>query len=195
MVKYIEKGPKIFKNKFNAQTSLFKAWFHNYYNFKDIRERLKINSNFRKWEKVHFYFKDYKPEVIWSSGPYPLNLMGIMMRSPNLNLMDGVLSAFSTTDLMFYDFDYVNDKYDNITFYEWAQQMKVRPKFYDIIMQPGLSVTLNEREVFSAAEMLAIMQIYFLSEAESDNREVPIYSFEQAVLKPWREKLLSYNTK
>lgn len=60
----------------SVPASLHIAWFHNYYQFKDIRQRLGIDGNFKPWEKVHFLFKKYKPEVIYSSGPYPFNLMG-----------------------------------------------------------------------------------------------------------------------
>ena len=67
--------------------------------------------------------------------------------------------------------------------------------FYDIIMQPSLSVTLNERTNFSAAEMLSFMQIYFLSTSSSDHREVANVNYHQAVLLPWVEHLESLNVK
>ncbi len=92
---------------------------------------------------------------------------------------------------MFYDFDKVYDKYDNISFKQWAIDKKVQQDFYDIIMQPALSVTLNERDIFSAAEMLTFMQIYFLSNSESDNREVTTINYDEAILKPWRSYLES----
>jgi isorenieratene synthase len=173
----------------------FHAWFHNYYQFKDIRNRLNINSNFRNWAKVNFIFKEYKPEVIYSQGPYPLNLLGIIERSPNLKLTDALLSTLSLPDLIFFDYDHMFEKYDNITFHQWAQEKKVSKPFYDIIMQPALSVTLNERDIFSAAEMLTFMQIYFLTNSESDNREVPTVNYYQAVLKPWTDYLEKHNVK
>jgi len=136
-----------------------------------------------------------KPEVIYSVGPYPLNLLGIIARSPNLKWSDAIKSTLGLPDLMFYDFDHINQKYDNITFDEWAKEKKVDQKFYDIVLRPTLSVTLNEREIFSAAEMLAFMQIYFLSNAESDGREVAKINYEDAVLKPWKDYLRSKNVK
>ena len=96
---------------------------------------------------------------------------------------------------MFYDFNHINEKYDNITFDEWAQEKKVAQDFYDIVLKPALSVTLNEREIFSAAEMLAFMQIYFLSNSESDGREVAKINYEDAVLKPWKNYLKNKNVK
>ena len=152
---------------------------------------MNIDSNFRRWDKVHFVYRNYKPEVIYSQGPYPFNLIGIIKRSPNLKLTDAILSGLSLPDLMFYDFDKVYEKYDNISFKDWATQKKVEQDFYDIIMQPALSVTLNERDIFSAAEMLTFMQIYFLSNSQSDNREVATKNYDDAILKPWRSYLES----
>ena len=150
-----------------------------------MRDRLGINANFRKWAKVHFVYQHYKPEVIYSEGPYPLNLLGIVARSPNLGLATMIESTLSLPDLMFYNFDTVFDQYDNITFAQWAEEKKVTKPFYDIIMQPALSVTLNEQGIFSAAEMLTFMQIYFLTNSESDNREGATTNYYDAVFKPW----------
>lgn len=180
---------QVFSNETFYVEHGFHAWFHNYFQFKDIRNRLGINDNFKKWDKVHYYFQNYKPEVIYSTGPYPLNLIGIIMRSPNLHITDTVKSVLMMPDLIFYDFNRINNEYDNITFHEWAIEKKIAQDFYDIIMQPALSVTLNEREVFSAAEMLAFLQIYFLSQSDSDEREVAKFNYYQSILQPWQERL------
>jgi isorenieratene synthase len=184
----------ILQNTLN-EIFVFKAWFHNYFQFKDIRNRLNINSNFRKWDKVHFVYQSYLPEVLYSEGPYPLNLLGIINRSPNLKYSDIFKSFESLHDLMYFDFDKVFEKYDNISFAQWAQEKKVTKSFYDIIMQPALSVTLNEQGIFSAAEMLTFMQIYFLSNAQSDQREVTTKNFFDAILNPWEFYLLKNNAR
>ncbi len=114
---------------------------------------------------------------------------------PNLKLTDAIISSLSLQDLMFYDFDYVNQKYDNISFREWAEEKHVAKPFYDIVLQPALSVTLNEREIFSAAEMLTFQQIYFLTSSDADKREVATINYYDAILKPWVDYLESKNTK
>lgn len=169
------------------------AWFHNYHQFRDIRQRLAINSNFRVWPKVHFIYKNYKPEVIYSDGPYPLNLFGIIMRSPNLKWSDMFSSSLCLPDLLYFDYDKVFEKYDNLTFAEWAKEKKVAESFYKIIMQPSLSVTLNEQEIFSAAEMLSFMQIYFLTNAKADGREVLTTNFHDGIIQPWLDHLSARN--
>lgn len=86
-------------------------------------------------------------------------------------------------------------EYDNTSFEGWAKEKFVQKDFYDIIMQPSLSVTLNERDIFSAAEMLMFQQIYFLSNSQSDEREVTTVNYYEAILKPWVEHLESKGTK
>ena len=124
-----------------------------------------------------------------------MNLFGIISRSPNLKLIDCIESSDCLPDLVSFDYGKIYQKYDNISFPEWAKEKKVVQSFYDIIMQPALSITLNEREVFSAAEMLSFMQIYFLTDSRSDTREVPIVNFYQALLKPWIDHLEKNNAK
>ncbi|XP_033112363.1 uncharacterized protein LOC117113187 [Anneissia japonica] len=59
-------------------------------------------------------------------------------------------------------------------------------------MKPILSVTLNRRDIFCAAEMLTYNQIYFLSDATADHRLICTKNFGDAVIGPWVERLLSY---
>ncbi|XP_013419238.1 uncharacterized protein LOC106179957 [Lingula anatina] len=184
----------------------FHAWFFNYHQFKDIRRRLKIDNNFRVWKAVHYIFLDYKPETIYSEGPYPLNLLarsafiyyiilGIISRSPNIKLTDAILSSLMLPDLDFFDYDTVYQKYDNITFDQWATMRGVQRDLNDILLRPALSVTLNEPRAISAAEMLMYMQLYFLTNAEADHREVTIYSFGKAILQPWLDRLSELHVK
>ena len=67
--------------------------------------------------------------------------------------------------------------------------------FYDIIMDPALSVTLNDRTVYSAAEMLTLMQIYFLTNPAADHRQVPMKNYYESILKPWLDHLGENNVR
>ncbi|XP_077985594.1 carotenoid phi-ring synthase-like [Glandiceps talaboti] len=173
----------------------FHGWFHNYHQFKDIRQRLAINHNFQPWGAVDYVFRNYKPEAIYSDGPYPLNLLGIILRSPNLEIGDALRTSLALPDLVWFDHNTIYDKYDNLTLGEWADLKMVDKKFYDIIMRPSLSVTVNEREIISAAEMLMYMQLYFLSDPKADNREVTKQNYYTAVIEPWIKKLRSHGVK
>jgi hypothetical protein len=119
----------------------------------------------------------------------------VVLRSPNLHISDAILSSESLADLLWFDFDSVNSKYDNISFREWADEKHVAAPFYDIILQPALSVTLNERDIFSAAEMLSFQQIYFLTNEDADVRQVTKINYYHAILKPWVDYLESKNVK
>jgi isorenieratene synthase len=165
------------------------VWFNNYHNLKDIRDRLNVNDNFQSWDKVDYVFRTYKPEQIYSEGPYPLNLLGIVSRSPNLSLTDAIKSILALPDLTFYNYDNVWRDWDNITFIEWAQEKHVPQNFYDIIMDPALSVTLNDRTTLSAAEILTYIQLYFLSDPNADKREVANVDHGTAILHPWADQL------
>ncbi|XP_064611572.1 carotenoid phi-ring synthase-like [Liolophura sinensis] len=173
----------------------FHAWFHNYYQFKDIRQRLGIDGNFKPWQKVHFVFKKYKPEVIYSSGPYPFNLMGIINRSPNLNLLSAMGLLGAVPDLTSYDFRNVYQKYDHMTALQWKEAKGVPTAFYDIILEPAVSVTLNNRSSFSAAELLTFIQLYFLSDSEADHREVVSKDFGTSVINPWADRLRQHGAR
>ncbi|XP_070561079.1 carotenoid phi-ring synthase-like isoform X2 [Ptychodera flava] len=115
-------GGKLFSRpvlKLNRTFSVehgFHAWFNNYHNFKDIRQRLDIDSNFKPWGAVDYIFKNYKPERLYSKGPYPLNLLGIIYRSPNMNLTDPLKSLQGIPDMLWFDYNTVYDKYDEMTF-------------------------------------------------------------------------------
>ncbi|XP_070573119.1 carotenoid phi-ring synthase-like [Ptychodera flava] len=175
----------------------FHAWFHNYHTFKDIRRRLDIDDNFKTWEAVDYVFKKYKPESIYSQGPYPLNLFGIVLRSPNFKFLDILIpgNILALPDMIWFNHDTVYEQYDNMTFVEWAKESRIDPKFFDILLKPALSVSLNEQQTMSAAEMLMYIQMYFLSDAKADSREVTTKNYHTAVLEPWLKKLASYGTK
>ena len=44
--------------------------------FHDIRKRLGVDGNFQLWEKIDYYFNEYKPEEIFNKYEYPTNILG-----------------------------------------------------------------------------------------------------------------------
>ena len=79
---------------------------------------------------MYYKFRNYNPEIIYTVGPYPLNLIGIIERSPNLKLTDAIKTVLGLPDLMFYDFNHINEKYDNITYIEWVKEKKIPQDIY-----------------------------------------------------------------
>ncbi|NBO39664.1 FAD-binding protein [bacterium] len=167
-------------------------WFNNYHVLKNIRDRLGVNEHFRPYDEVQFKFKDYKSETIKSEPPvYPINLLNILKNSPNMNFLDAAGTLNTIREVLFFNYKTNYQRLDNITFADLAKQRKVNKKFYDIVMEPAASVTLNNPQTISAAEMCLYMHLYFLSQPNAFKREVTTTDHYNALLKPWVERLES----
>lgn len=171
-------------------------WFDNYHVFKDIRSRLGVNGNFRPLNEVQFVFKDYAPETVKSEPPiYPLNLLNIIKNSPNMNLLDAAGTLNTIRDVLFFNYRKNYQRLDNVTFKEFAKNRGVNKKFFDIVMEPAASVTLNDPDTISAAEMALYMHLYFLSQPKAFRREVTTQDHYNALLKPWADRLKKLGVK
>ncbi len=171
-------------------------WFHQYYNFADILSRLgTLTSQFMPFEQIYYQFDSYKPEVISSVGPYPLNLINILKESPNLNFLDAAGTFGAVKDIIFYDHATNWQKFDSISFTEWAKNTKVNKRFWDIIMEPAASVTLNDPSKISAAEMLLYMHYYFIGHPKAFRRIVTKNDHGSVVIDPWAERLTNLGAK
>lgn len=171
-------------------------WFENYHVLRNIRDRLGVNGNFRPYNSVEFKFKDYEKEVIKSEPPiYPLNLMNILKNSPNMNFLDAAGTLNTIREVLYFNHKMNYIRLDDITFADLAKQRKVNKKFYDIVMEPAASVTLNDPNTISAAEMCLYMHLYFLSHPKAFNREVTTTDHYNGLLRPWVERLKSFGTR
>ena len=132
---------------------------------------------------------------MYSEGPHPFNLFGIIYRSPNLNFLNVIKSLLCVPDLFYFNYDTVYQNYDNLTFRKWVMNKNIDEKFYQILLHPTLSITVNQKDIFSAAEILSYLQIYFLTDPRSDFREITKVNYYQAILKPWVDHLQKHNTK
>lgn len=164
----------------------FHMWFHNYHVFQDILSRLKVGDLFKPYDQVHFVFKQYAAEVLESKPErYPENMLALLNRSPNLSVLDGVLLLGMIRDVMYYKHNRTFQDWDHLTVREWANKVAINKKFYDIIIQPAASVTLNDPEKMSAAEMIHMMHLYFTSTPKAMKRTVPEVDHGTAVIEPW----------
>jgi isorenieratene synthase len=167
-------------------------WFDNYRTFRDIRHRLGIDHHFRPYNSVNFQFRNYQPERLESSPKvFPLNLLGIVDRSPNLDWDDVVGSLGILPDLLQFDLAGLYDRLDGISFLKWIERTRVSPAFRDVIMLPAATVTLNRVPDLSAAEMLLYQHLYFLSQPYAFDREVTTTDHGTAIIDPWVERLRS----
>jgi isorenieratene synthase len=164
-------------------------WFHQYYNFYDILARLDLLKNFKPFEEVYFKFRTYQDEVIRSVGPYPFNLINIIQESPNLNLLDAAKTFGAVGDIIFYNHATNYRRFDQLSFEDWGRRTGVDKKFWDIIMYPAASVTLNDPAKLSAAEMLLYMHFYFIGHPRAFRRIVTTTDHGTAVIDPWADRL------
>ena len=165
-------------------------WFDNYRTFADIRSRLGVDHHFRPYDAVNFVFRDYRPERLESTPKvFPLNLAGIIERSPNLTWDDIGGSLGILPDLMGFQFDGLFDRLDTTTFFQWISSTGVTPAFRDVIFLPAAHVTLNRPEELSAAEMLLFQHLYFTSQPFAFDREVTTVDHGTAVIDPWVARL------
>lgn len=167
-------------------------WFDNYRTFRDIRHRLGIDHHFRPYTSVDFVFRDYLPERLESSPKvFPLNLAGIIERSPNLDWDDVTGSLGILPDLLGFQLAGLDARLDHLTFLEWIERNRVSPAFRDVVFLPAAHVTLNRVGDLSAAEMLLYQHLYFTSQPYAFDREVTTVDHGTAVIDPWVARLRS----
>lgn len=173
----------------------FHAWFHNYHNFKGILKSLDVEKYYSPWTDNHMAFRDYEWENTYSSGPWPFNLIAIIMRSPNLNPWTAMKAWRVSLDFIYYNHDTVYDMYDNLTYDEWASSCGVVPEFGDIWLKPGISASFNNISLFSAAELLMYSHFFFISSPEAEHRMHSVVDLGTSLINPWAEKLKKLGVK
>lgn len=165
-------------------------WFDNYRTCADLITRLGTMHLFRPYDIVNFVFENYLPEALESTPKiFPLNLMGIVERSPNLTNTDilGALGIFP--DVMNFRFDGLYDRLDDTTFFQWIEDTRVSPAFRDVIFEPAAHVTLNRKTELSAAEMVLYQHVYFTSQPFAFDRIIPTVDHGTAWIDPWVARL------
>lgn len=164
-------------------------WFHQYYNSFDVLARLGASHRFASFDEVFFKFRSYASETIKTEGPYPLNLLGIIQRSPNLSLLNAINTWGAVGDIIFYDHASNVRRFDDVTYEAWRQRTRVDQAFWDVIMAPAASVTLNDTRRISAAEMLQLMHLYFIGHPRAFRRVVTTEDHGTVVIEPWAQRV------
>ncbi|MBS3802487.1 MAG: FAD-dependent oxidoreductase [Candidatus Thermoplasmatota archaeon] len=168
-------------------------WFYHYHTCKDIIRRLKVDRYFKPYRKVSVYFKTYNPEILRSEPPiYPFNLVNILNRSPNLGLFDMKYLLNAIPDLMYFQYDGIFDRLDNISYHQWAKNKGISEKIFAILFEPAASVTINDPETISAAELVMWTHYFFISHPKAMWREIAIDHHAKTLLDPWLERLQQF---
>jgi len=183
------------QGKFHVEHGLH-MWFYHYHTCKDVIKKLGVEKYFRPYHKVSVAFKKYKQEIIRSAPAwYPFNLIGILLRSPNLSLFDMRYLLEIIPDLMYFRYETVFEKLDNISYHEWAKKHGISEKLFAILFEPAASVTINDPETISAAELVMWTHYFFIGHPKSMWREIAIDNHAKVLLNPWLKRLKELGTK
>jgi len=173
------------QGKFHVEHGLH-MWFFHYHTCRDIIQRLGVQHFFRPYRKVSVAFRKYKQEIIRSEPSlYPMNLIGILLRSPNLSLFDMRYLLNIIPDLMYFRFEDIYERLDNISYQEWADRHGVSKKLFAILFEPAASVTINDPQTISAAELVMWTHYFFIGHPKAMWREIAIDHHARVLLDPW----------
>jgi isorenieratene synthase len=177
------------EGKFHVEHGLH-MWFFHYHTCRDIIRRLGVEAFFRPYQKVTVSFRKYQQEVIRSAPPwYPLNLIAILLRSPNVGLFDARYLLEIIPDLMFFRYESIYDRLDDISYKEWAKWRGVSDKLFAVLFEPAASVTINDPETISAAELVMWSHLFFIGHPKAMWREIALDHHARVLLDPWAAHL------
>ncbi len=177
------------EGKFHVEHGLH-MWFFHYHTCRDIIRRLGVEAFFRPYQKVTVAFRKYQQEVIRSAPPwYPFNLIAILLRSPNVGLFDARFLLEVIPDLMFFRYESIYDRLDDISYKEWAKRRGVSDKLFAVLFEPAASVTINDPETISAAELVMWSHLFFIGHPKAMWREIALDHHAQVLLDPWAAHL------
>jgi carotenoid phi-ring synthase / carotenoid chi-ring synthase len=177
------------EGKFHVEHGLH-MWFFHYHTCRDIIRRLGVQHFFQPYRKVTVAFRKYQQEVITSNPPwYPFNLLAILLRSPNLSIFDIRFLLKIIPDLMFFQYESVYDRLDDISYHEWAHRRGVSEKLFAVLFEPAASVTINDPETISAAELVMWTHLFFIGHPKAMWREIASDNHAKTLLDPWHQRL------
>lgn len=153
------------------------------------------DSYFEPVDEVLLEFENYEEEILTASpNAHLLNMLGIVWRSPNVNMLDAIKSAPGMLSLFFYNHEKVIKKLDHLTMVEYSQGKIAKP-FFDTFIKTVLTVSLNRTEDISAAQALHLMWTFFIRKPDAMLRVVPTDNHYNSIMLPFRNHLESLGVK
>ncbi len=171
-------------------------FFNNVYDYlmQKISE-VGADRHFEPVDEVLLEFENYEQEILTASpNAHLLNMLGIVWRSPNVNILDAMKSAPGMLSLFFYNHEKVIKKLDHLTMVEYSQGKIAKP-FFDTFITTVLTVSLNRTEDISAAQALHLMWTFFIRKPDAMLRVVPTDNHYNSIMLPFRNHLESLGVK
>ncbi|MEM6612227.1 MAG: oleate hydratase [Cyanobacteria bacterium P01_C01_bin.72] len=171
-------------------------FFNNVYDYLMQKiEEVGADQHLEPVNEVLLEFENYEPEVLEARpNAHLLNMLGIVRRSPNVNLWDAMRSAPGMLGLFFYNHERIFRQFDHLTMVEYSQKRIARP-FFDTFIKTVLTVSLNRIEDISAAQALHLMWTFFIRKPDAMLRVVPTDNHYTSIMLPFRNHLESLGVK
>lgn len=166
-------------------------FFHNVYDYLMQKiEEVGADRHLEPVNEVLLEFENYQQEVLKAEpNAHLLNMIGIVLRSPNVNLLDAIKSGRGMISLFFYNHEKVMKNLDNITMVEYSQQQGIAKSFFDTFIKTVLTVSLNRTEDISAAQALHMMWTFFIRKPDAMLRVVPTDNHYTSIMLPFCQHL------
>jgi carotenoid phi-ring synthase / carotenoid chi-ring synthase len=162
-------------------------FFVNVYDFlMQKMEEIGADQHLEVVDTVYLHFENYQSETLQiKPNAHLLNLIGILIRSPNVNLLDAIQSLWSMIPVFFYNHQRVIEKYDHLTMNEYAAKTGISKTFYDTFIKTILTVSINRMSSISAAQVLQLMWVFFLCRPDAMQRVVPTDNHYLSIFVPF----------
>jgi Flavin containing amine oxidoreductase len=162
-------------------------FFVNVYDFLMQKlEEVGADKHLEVVDTVYLHFETYQSETLEiKPNAHLLNLLGILMRSPNVNLFDAIKSLRGMIPVFFYNHQQVIAKYDHLTMTEYAKKTGISDNFYNTFIKTILTVSINRMSSISAAQVLQLMWVFFLCRPDAMRRMVPTDNHYISIFAPF----------
>jgi uncharacterized protein with NAD-binding domain and iron-sulfur cluster len=159
-------------------------------------EEIGAYTNLKPVDNVYIHFENYENETLTiNPNVHILNLLGILYRSPNVNLLDSVKSMRGMLPALFYDHEKAIKKYDHLTMQEYTLKSGISKSFYDTFIKTVLTVSINRMTNISAAQVLQMMWVFFLCRTNAMLRMVPTDNHYSSIFQPFLNHLQDLGVK
>jgi carotenoid phi-ring synthase / carotenoid chi-ring synthase len=162
-------------------------FFVNVYDFLMQKlEEVGADRHLEMVDSVYLHFETYQNETLEvRPNAHLLNLIGILIRSPNVKLIDAIQSLWGMIPVFFYNHEKVIAKYDHLTMTEYSKKTGISKTFYDTFIKTILTVSLNRMTSISAAQVLQLMWVFFLCRPDAMRRMVPTENHYISIFEPF----------
>lgn len=166
----------------------FHAWFGQYYNFNRFMQRLAAFERFERVTEYAILQPDGSKSSFAGVEPAPaLNLIDLTLRGVYdwRDIVRDPMASKRMEALLRYDADTTFDRWDDVTFAEFARHANLSPELA-VTFTSFTRAFFADPEKMSMAELIKSFHFYYLSHACGLEFVYPVEDYHHAILEPWR---------